>query len=199
MQLNAAGRVETTLGGTRVLFGGVAAPMIYAARGQVSAVVPYSVAAAQSTNVVVEYQGRSSAAMQVQVAGTAPGIFTLDASGRGQGAILNQDYTVNGAQNAAARGSAVMIYVTGEGQTEPAGGDGKLAGDSPPRPLETVTATIGGQSAEVLYAGGAPGLVAGVMQVNARVPAGAATGAAVPVLVKVGANQSPTGVTMAVR
>ena len=64
--------------------------------------------------------------MDLAVTDTAPGIFTLTASGRGQGAILNQDYSVNSAGNRAPKGSVVMIFGTGEGQTNPAGVDGLI-------------------------------------------------------------------------
>jgi uncharacterized protein (TIGR03437 family) len=60
--------------------------------------------------------------------------------------------------------------------------------------------TIGGQPAEVLYAGAAPGLVSGVMQLNVRVPPNAATGGAVPVVIQVGnANNAGQRTTMAVQ
>jgi len=45
-----------------------------------------------------------------------------------------------------------------------------------------VTCTIGGSNAPVQYAGGAPGLVAGLMQVNVQIPAGIQAGSAVPVM-----------------
>jgi uncharacterized protein (TIGR03437 family) len=91
-----------------------------------------------------------------------------------------------------------MIYATGEGQTTPAGVDGAVTGATLQRPVLPVRVTIGGQEAEVLYAGSAPGLVAGVLQVNARVPALARRGS-VPVVITVGAAASQGGVTLAVR
>jgi uncharacterized protein (TIGR03437 family) len=92
----------------------------------------------------------------------------------------------------------VVLYVTGEGQTDPAGQDGKPAALPLPKPLLPVTILIDGVEAEVQYAGAAPGLVAGVMQVNAVVPATVRSGAAVPVQVRVGLTTSPEGVTLAV-
>jgi uncharacterized protein (TIGR03437 family) len=127
-------------------------------------------------------------------------VFTIDMSGRGQGAILNQDVvTVNSTAKPADKGSIVVIYATGEGQTSPAGLDGKLA-DGPfyPKPVQGVTVNIGGIPAEVLYYGGAPTLVAGVMQINVRVPADAPSGD-VPLDVVVGTTHSQPGVTVAVK
>jgi len=199
LQLNAAGLVDTTLGGTRVLFDGVPAPLIYASSPQVSAIVPYSVAGKSETEIQVEYQGRLTRKLVLPVAGSAPGIFTADASGRGQGAILNQDGSVNSASNPAAPDSVVVIYLTGEGQTDPPGVDGKPALEVFPKPVLPVTVTIGGLPAEVLYAGAAPYMVAGVMQVNIRIPAGMTPGSAVPVVVKVGEAASQPSVTLALR
>jgi uncharacterized protein (TIGR03437 family) len=56
--------------------------------------------------------------------------------------------------------------------------------------------TIGGQMAQ-MYASSAPGLV-GVLQINARIPSGIQAGNAVPVIVQVGNDSSPAGVTIAV-
>ena len=64
---------------------------------------------------------------------------------------------------------------------------------------QPVTVTIGGISAQVQYAGGAPGAVAGLTQINAVVPANAPTGPSVPVVIQIGTWQSQAGVTMAVQ
>jgi uncharacterized protein (TIGR03437 family) len=91
----------------------------------------------------------------------------------------------------------LSLYATGEGQTLPAGVDGKLAAAPLPQPVAAVTVTIGGVAAEVRFAGGAPGQIAGVMQVNVVVPVGLA--GAVPVVLTVGGVGSQGGVTVAVR
>jgi trimeric autotransporter adhesin len=64
--------------------------------------------------------------------------------------------------------------------------------------VATVTVTIGGKTAQVIYAGAAPGAVAGVMQVEAVVPAGAGTGA-VPVVVTAGNVNSQAGATVSLK
>jgi uncharacterized protein (TIGR03437 family) len=198
LRLN-AGVVDTTVGDTRVLFDGIPGPILYASSRQVSVVVPYGVAGRARTRVEIEYQGRRSAVAEVQVAESAPAIFTVNSSGTGAGAILNEDATLNGPNNAAARNSVVVIYATGEGQTAPPGVDGQVTGTVLKRPALQVRVTIGGQQAEVLYAGSAPGLVSGVLQVNARVPGGVVPGNTVPVVVAVGGASSQSGVTLAVR
>jgi uncharacterized protein (TIGR03437 family) len=191
--------VTTTLSGTQVLFDGTPAPLIYAAPNQVSAIVPYALAGKTSTQLQVQYQGSASNAVTLIVSPSSPALFSLDASGSGPGAILNQDGTLNSSTNPAAKGSIVVLFATGEGQTNPAGTDGLLAiAPTLPKPVAPVTVMVGGTRATVLYAGAAPGLTAGVMQVNVQLPANVPTGA-VPVVLQVGQTASPATVTVAVR
>jgi uncharacterized protein (TIGR03437 family) len=92
----------------------------------------------------------------------------------------------------------VMLFGTGGGQTDPSGVDGKITQDNLTRLKLSVAVSIGGQAAEVRYAGNAPGLVAGVVQVNARIPESVSAGAANVVLSVDGVPSQP-GVTLAVR
>ena len=95
-------------------------------------------------------------------------------------------------------GDYVQLYITGAGQTNPAGTDGLINAGPGPVPIGAVTVTIGGKSATTNFAGGAPGAVAGVIQVNAQIPTGITVGGAVPVVVQVGTSNSQPGVTLAV-
>jgi uncharacterized protein (TIGR03437 family) len=188
-RLTAAGTLDSVLAGTRVLFNETAAPLIYVSPGQVSAIVPYGIANRTSTRITVEHNGLRSTSTEIAVAEAAPGIFTL--GGATQGAILNQDGSVNGVQTAAAAGSIVSIYATGEGLLAPPGVEGSVApAENLSRPILRVTVQIGGLDAEVLYAGSAPGLLVGMLQVNARVPDEVPRGASVPVTLTIGRNRS---------
>jgi uncharacterized protein (TIGR03437 family) len=199
-QVDANGNVPTLLAGTQALFDGVAAPIIYTSTTQVSVVVPYEVAGKASTQVQVVYQNQPSNTVAEPVTAVVPGIFTADSSGHGQGAIVNQDGTINSSSNPAPAGSIVFIYGTGEGQTNPAGVDGKPDGSPAPTPVAQpgMTATIGGMNAQVLYAGGVPGLVAGVLQVNAQIPAGTPSGSA-PIQLSLGGQSTQAAVTVAIK
>jgi len=170
MRLTSSGLVDNLLADTRVLFDGVPAPLVYVSQNQNSVIVPYAVAGKSTTQVQVEYKGLKSKPVTLRVVSAAPGIFTLNSSGKGQGAVLNENMTINSGSNPALRGSIVVLYATGEGQTSPPGVDGKVASSVFPKPLLPVSVQIGGVPAEVLYAGAAPGLVAGVLQINVRVP-----------------------------
>jgi uncharacterized protein (TIGR03437 family) len=190
----------TVLSGTSVFFDGIPAPIIYAAQDQISVIVPYAVAGRSITQVQVANSGRFTQALYAGVLDASPAIFTINSSGTGQGAIVNQDGTINSDSNPASRGSVIAVYASGEGQTDPPGIDGKLAtGDILPKPLLPVTAKIGGLDAVVQYAGAAPEAVAGLMQVNLVVPATVTPGPRVPVLIQVGNRITPAGVTVAIQ
>lgn len=200
LQLDGSGKVKTELGDTRILFDGEPAPLVSVQAGQAGAVVPYSVAGRASTIMQVERQGVATQALQFPVAASAPGIFAADMSGRGPGAILNEDgVTLNSPQNPAPRGSIVVLYATGAGQTIPPGVSGSVPVSALPKPELPVYVTIGGASAEVLYAGAAPYFVSGALQVNVRVPRNIDPGDYVPVVLTVGKNSSLPAVTLAVR
>ena len=199
-QLSSDGRSLTKdLQSAQILFDGVPGAMIYSSATQASVVVPYAVAGKTSSKVTVQYQGITSPEVTVAVTPTAPAIFTLDQSGKGQGAVLNENFTVNGATNAAARNSIIQVFATGEGVTNPAGVDGKLAVAPLPAPTATITARIGNIVAPIIYAGAAPGLVAGAIQINIRVPLTAPVGAAVPLVINMGTPTTQANVTIAVR
>ena len=199
LRLNPSGLVDTTLANVRVLFDGIPAPLIYVQANQLSAIVPYGIAGRTATSLQVEYQGKRSNVASLAVAEAAPGIFTQNLTGKGPGAILNEDYSLNTASNPASRGSAIQIYATGEGRTNPSGVDGKIAAGELPKPLLPVAVKIGEVEAQVEYAGAAPGAVAGLLQVNARVPEGVSPGSSVAVALTVGTAKNQPGVTVAVK
>lgn len=194
------GGFGTNLSGTTVLFNNIPAPLIYASTGQVIAVVPFGLAPTTVTGaivpqqsqakVVVEYQGKESPPVYIFVAPSAPGLFTADSSGAGPAAILNVDsrsgaVSLNTPQNPASPGGIVTAYVTGAGQTNPPSSDGAIATSAGSQALPvdagldffafsgpTCLPANGCTPVQVLYAGPAPGIVAGVTQVNMRLPDG---------------------------
>jgi uncharacterized protein (TIGR03437 family) len=198
------GKLATTIGGVEVLFNGIPAPMIYASSGQVSAVAPYEMASISNPSVWIEYVGQISSAYELNSVATAPGLFTQNASGSGPGAILNQDNSANGPGNPAAKGSIVQLYLTGEGQTSPPSVTGTITTATLPPPQVTpapplpITVLINRQLAPYTFAGEAPGLVAGVLQLNVQIPSSAQSGN-LPITVSIGANISQNGVTVSVQ
>jgi len=191
--------VSGSVAGTRFLFDGNPAPIIYVSATQSTVMVPYSVAGKTTTQVVAECQGVQSAPVTLDVVDAAPGLYTITQNGAGPAAIVNQDGSINSASSPAPKGSVVLLFLTGDGQTNPPGVDGKLAVEALPRTVAPVTVMIGGVQAEVAYAGVAPQSIAGFSQFNVIVPAAATSGSAVPLVVRVGTASSPAGVTIAIQ
>ena len=176
-----------TLSNTQVTFDYVPATIVYVTSTQLAVTVPYFVTG--TTSMIVTSNALASVPVTLNVVPSVPAIFSADASGKGQAAALNQDYSINSASNAAPVGSVVQLFGTG---------GGTLTNDTLPLLTLPVSATVGGASAQVTYAGIAPGLVQGAMQVNVQIPSGTTPGAAVPIVLTVG--QAMTNqVTLAIR
>jgi len=146
----------------------------------------------------IESGSSFSLPIELKVVDAAPGLFTSSGTGRGQAAALNGDLSVNTSANPAARGGIIVLYGTGEGQTDPQGQDGRIIVTDLRRPILPVTATIGGRPAEVAYIGSASTIVSGVFQANVRIPEDIAPGTA-SVELQVGGVATQQGVTIAVR
>ncbi len=193
------GFYATQLAGTSIQFNGIEAPLVYTSATEAAALVPFETTGA-SAKITVTYQGQTSAAIAVPLVASAPGLFTVDSTGKGQAAAVNQDGSLNTAMAPAPIGSVISLFATGGGQTSPAGLDGKIASAPFSRPILPVAVSVGGTIVDSLqYAGGAPGKIAGLLQINVPIPASVTPGSAVPVVVKIGGAPSQTGVTIAVK
>ncbi len=193
-----------TLGGSTFQVGTLAAPIFMVSCGQANVQIPWEIAGQTQAAVTATAGGVTSTVEPATVAPFAPGIFSVNQSGSGQGAVE----IAATAQLAAPlgffgnrpvrRGEYIAIYGTGFGPVtnQPATGAPALA-----VPLSwttsATTATIGGMAAEVTFSGLVPGLT-GLYQVNALVPAGAPIGDQVQLVVRIGGVNSNT-VTIAVQ
>jgi uncharacterized protein (TIGR03437 family) len=168
---------------TMITFNGLSAPILYAGIFQINTVIPFEVAGETSVMAVATVDGMNSAPFAVALTDTSPAIF--------MGGILNDDNSLNSASNAATAGTVVQMFGTGAGVWKPALADGSIVPLTPPFPVPSakVSLTIGGLPAQIQYAGAAPGLIAGVLQVNAVIPAGLAAGRQ-SVVMSVGENDS---------
>ena len=190
----------TVLDGGQVSFDGVAAPIFYSGPTQINAVVPYGIKNSQ-TQAAVQRSGVTYGSIALPVAPAVPGIFTATGSGQGQGAVLNQDGTLNSVSNPAPRGSIISFYAAGAGLMNPPETDGAVQPLMLPLPVPQlpVSVQIRGADAKVTYAGAAPGLISGALQVNAEVPATIDFGNSVPLMLFVGGQSSQLNVTIAVK
>lgn len=199
IRLDSQGRVAQQIAGVKVTFDDFAAPLLYASRGQINTVVPFSIAGQTTTLLQVFDPGGKIYSATLAVGAAAPAVFTADSTGSGQGAILNGDLSLNSAANPASRGSYIALYATGTGLLDQTVPDGEVIPDTdPPLAGTPVTVTIAGQPAPISYQGAAPGLVAGVMQINVQIPAGVQPGA-VPVVLSVAEIPGLNTVSVAVK
>jgi len=165
---------------TQVTFDNTPATVFYAGPQQLNVLVPSTVQPNGTTSVNVLAKGSPAGAAIVNTASAALGLFTMS-NGTGQAAALNEDGTVNSTNNPAARGTIIVLFITGDGGT-----------------AAPVYVRIAEYTADVLYAGPAPGFP-GLTQINARVPAGFLPSGTLTVAVTAGGVSSQAGVTIAVR
>lgn len=198
----ASGLLASARGGTAVLFDNIPAPLLFVEGTAVSGIAPYEIAGLTTVQVVVEVEGQRSAAMTLPVQATSPGVFSLNYSGTGE--VVAEQYvngqgSLNSAGNPASVGMLVSIYVTGEGQTVPAGEDGLFSTTVVPKPVASVSVSVGGvPQTNINYAGEIPGDPGGIMQVNFFVAAGTPSGSQ-PVMVTVGGVTSQSGLNLYVQ
>jgi len=195
------GKFSTMIGETRVLFDGVAAPMIYAARGQLSAIAPFGLAGKAGTQIQIEYRGVRSPAVSVPVVAAAPGVLTADASGAGKAAALNQDNSFNSVVGALPA-EFVVFFGIGGPATDVMGRDGEIYQAPLPRFTGPVAVFLDGvevPAADIAYIGPAPSLVQGVWQANVRLPANAPRNGTMQIQFRFGNALTQPGVTVSVR
>jgi uncharacterized protein (TIGR03437 family) len=191
--------LPTTLAQGSFAIGSHAAPLYFAMPAQVNVQIPWELAGQTQTSIIATVNGVASNSQVVPLATFAPGIFTVDATGMGQGAILIATTARLAAPGSpVSRGGYISIFCTGLGPVTNQPATGAPALITPLSfTLTTPTVTIGGLMAVVSYSGLAPDF-AGLYQVNAIVPSGVVPGNTVPVVITNGIIASNT-VTIAVQ
>jgi len=164
----------TTLGTVQVAINNLPAP-IYAVGGNtsspfISAVVPYAVTGSTAI-VTVTVNGVKSNSVEVPLAATAPGIFSLTQNGLSDGAVLHSNFTLVNSDSPAISGETVQVFLTGLGSVNPPVVEGAAAPGREPlaRATTLLRATVGGLPATVSYQGLAPTL-GGLYQLNIQLP-----------------------------
>lgn len=190
------GIVDSTLSDLRILVDGVPAPILSASTQRAVFQMPYNAVNKQNVSVVAEYKGLKSDAYRVPIVFINPAIFVVDGS---QGDITNEDGSRNSITRPAEPGSMVTLLATGEGLTDPAGIDGLITGENPPKPaVLPVLVWMDGKEAEVISYGAVSGMPAGLMQIKVRVPTDITRGISAAVTLGVNGNYSPDPVTVAI-
>jgi uncharacterized protein (TIGR03437 family) len=195
--------LQLQLAGASVVVGGNSAPLLYADTGQLLALVPSNAVVNTSQQVVVQRDNAVGLGVSVIIAPSHPAVLTQDGSGQGLGLIYSGANLASAARPVKP-GDSIILYCTGLGTTDTAG-----------NVSNPVQLTIGGQPAQVIYAGaalavnyppGGPPTVlggqaqiglGGLYQVTATVPSGLFNGPAAVTISSAG-QTSPAGVTLAV-
>jgi uncharacterized protein (TIGR03437 family) len=181
---------------TEVFFDGVSGAILYTGTGQINVVAPETLVPGSTVTIQVVRYGIPSPAVDIPVTQMSPGLFGYMTEGRLYAAALTSDFQLQGPGSPLQRGKAAVLYGTGIGL--PASKTSDEIADRPSEVAVRPTISIGGHPAEVLYAGGSPGLTAGLTQINIIVPPDTPTGTAVEVVITAG-GQSAGGLWVAVQ
>jgi uncharacterized protein (TIGR03437 family) len=186
--------LPTTLGNAQVIIAGESVPLLYVSPGQINAVVPFGLNMNTTYSLLIQRDLTLSSPVPINVAGAQPGAFLSS------GSAIVEDYRGTApaflvtSSAPAQAGDTLVIYCAGLGVTNPPVGDGVASPSIPPAQTQSpVTVTIGGQNANVSFAGLTPTLV-GLYQVNVTMPAGVTPGNSVPVMLTVAGQTGPAAI-----
>lgn len=154
------GLYPTTLAGVQVTINGMNMPLLYVSANQINAVVPMEVAPGAAATVHV---------IDGVVLGPAYSVWIVDSAPQAFATVLNQDGTLNSQTNPAQQGSIVSFYATGWQTNFSPLTDGQVATMAQNLCLPGVCQAAPGGA--VPYGGAAPGIVAGVSQLNVQIGA----------------------------
>ncbi len=162
-----------------ILFDGISAPILYSSSNQINAVVPFKLDEI-ATRVSIQNGSQTIGPFELPVTAAVPRLFAV--AGTQQALALNQDGSVNLSANPAVAGSVISVFLSGAGEFDQSLTDGQLGPMTGPFPVPRAGAVYGliGDCCwqNALFAGQAPGQVAGLVQVNLRVPDETPTGPA---------------------
>lgn len=162
-----SGKLPTQLGGVRVNFNGVAAPLLYVSAGQINLQAPYELAGNSNTQITIDNLGSIGDSVSVPVLPAHPGLFA---------AVLNQDGSLNTQANPAPKGSYITLYATGGGMVTPSVMTGAPAPISPLSFAQSASVTIADLDAPVYQGAVLSPTFVGLLQTAAQVPQGAPSG-----------------------
>lgn len=161
-----SGALASTVAGVEVTFDGTPVPLLWVSAQEIDLVAPFELATKSATTIQVQNNGVKSNPVQVAVTGTVLQIL----------GVFNGDFSPNSASNPAHAGSTMILYLAGAGQTNPPSRDGQvnaapLAAPAAPIQIQPFTDDPANPTGlPVAFAGAAPGMAAGILQVNFVAP-----------------------------
>jgi uncharacterized protein (TIGR03437 family) len=156
---------------------GIAMRVLFATPFQINAEIPLIMA--PGVHILRIQSAYGMLQQNVTVSAVAPGIFLI--GNPPVSAITDQNFNLVGPSNPLPRGQALVIFATGLGAVTQSG---QLSRTTAP-----VTVSLNGSELPVSFAGLAPGFV-GLYQVNVTIPVGTPPGLGIPLMLKVGGQQS---------
>ncbi len=173
--------VKTNLAGVQVTVNGTPAPMYSVVGGAnplITAIVPYGVTGPTATFQVIVNNVKSNT-VDVPLAATAPGVFSVPPNGLSDAAVRHADGTIVNSGSPATRGETVAVYLAGLGAVNPTVSDGQ-ATPATPNVLYKVTGPvnvyIGGEPVQNIAFAGLTPTLAGLYQVNVTIPVTSSSG-----------------------
>lgn len=204
-QAGSDGSIAPELAGTQVWIADRRATPLYVQAGQINVLAPFDLEPGSIVEiVVVNATGRSEPARR-SVAEAAPALYTLDSTGEGPVAALDEQLRVISSANPALRGSVVALFATGLGQVEPAPAEGRVIPNVLPTPVPLLRVrveflgTLQATTVDPEWIGAAPTLPAGIVQINVRVPSTPEPSGKVTIRLRVDGFRFRQRVTLAVR
>jgi uncharacterized protein (TIGR03437 family) len=169
--------LPTILGNTTVTFNGVAAPLFSVSASQIYAQAPFNLPAGVAASIQVSQGAALSAVQTANVAAASPGIFIVDQASSAGAVLHAADYSLVTSSSPARPGEYLLIYCTGLGAVGTSVNSGAAAPSGPglANAINLPAVSIAGLSANVTFAGLAPGFV-GLYQINVQAPVGLPTG-----------------------
>jgi uncharacterized protein (TIGR03437 family) len=164
------GKLTTEIGGVSVTLGGRSMPVLYADPGQINVVAPFGLPYFTTLEIAVRRNGIVVAKEKKTTYDVHRALFTTDSSARGPVAALNEDGTWNTRSNPAPLGSVITVFGSGFGEMSPPMADGETTCSPVSRPKDRGSIEVGGVPASTEYFGNAPCQVAGLVQINIRLP-----------------------------
>jgi len=156
--VDATGRLSALVANTTVFFDDIPAPLVSVGSTAIQCFAPFEISGA--TVVTVVSNGQKSNGVRMGVSSSSPEILS----------IANQDGTPNSSSNPAHPGSTIVIYASGLGETNPLSVDGLVNSTPLPAPLAAVKVYLPNLTLQPEFVGAAPGMVAGIVQVNVQLP-----------------------------
>ena len=156
-----SGVLATNVAGVQVTFDGSPAPLLSVSAQEIDLVAPFELTGNSATTIQVQYNGVQS--NPVKVAVTPVVLQILE--------VFNADGSINSQSNPAKAGSGMALYLSGVGQSNPPSQDGQVNAAplaAPGMPVQL--GTNSGNTLPITFAGAAPGLVAGIFQINFIAP-----------------------------